>query len=42
LANHTDFVSGHFLAKKTYGWMPHNAGFGFLDKARAKLGKIHF
>jgi hypothetical protein len=26
----------------TYGWMPHNAGFGFLDKARPTLGQIHF
>jgi hypothetical protein len=26
----------------TYGWMPHNAGFDFLDKARANLGQIHF
>jgi hypothetical protein len=28
--------------KGIYGWMPHNAGFDFLDKARAKLGQIHF
>jgi hypothetical protein len=25
-----------------YGWMPHNASFGFLDIARPTLGKIHF
>jgi hypothetical protein len=25
-----------------YGWMPHNAGFGFLDIARATRGQIHF
>jgi hypothetical protein len=29
-------------SKGAYGWIPHNAGFGFLDKARAKLGQIHF
>jgi hypothetical protein len=28
--------------KGRYGWMPHNAGFGFLDIARATLGQIHF
>jgi hypothetical protein len=26
----------------TYGWMPHNAGFGFLDIAGPTLGQIHF
>jgi hypothetical protein len=25
-----------------YGWMPHNSGFGFLDRPRAILGQIHF
>jgi hypothetical protein len=25
-----------------YGWMPHNAGFGFLDRPRGVLGQIHF
>jgi hypothetical protein len=25
-----------------YGWMPHNAGFGFLDWPRGVLGQIHF
>ena len=25
-----------------YGWMPHNAGFGFLDMPRPALGQIHF
>jgi hypothetical protein len=25
-----------------YGWMPHNAGFGFLDLTPATLGQIHF
>jgi hypothetical protein len=29
-------------SKKQYGWMPHNAGFGFLDIASAALGQIHF
>jgi hypothetical protein len=28
--------------KGKYGWIPHNAGFGFLDIARATLGQIHF
>jgi hypothetical protein len=26
----------------TYGWIPHNAGFGFLDIAGPTLGQIHF
>jgi hypothetical protein len=26
----------------SYGWMPHNAGFGFLDIARPTLGQIYF
>jgi hypothetical protein len=25
-----------------YGWMPHNAGFGFLEIAQPALGQIHF
>jgi hypothetical protein len=25
-----------------YGWMPHNAGFDFLDRPRGVLGQIHF
>jgi hypothetical protein len=25
-----------------YGWMPHNASFGFLDLTPATLGQIHF
>jgi hypothetical protein len=25
-----------------YGWIPHNAGFGFLDLTPATLGQIHF
>jgi hypothetical protein len=25
-----------------YGWIPHNASFGFLDRPPAKLGQIHF
>jgi hypothetical protein len=25
-----------------YGWMPHNASFGFLDIPSAALGQIHF
>jgi hypothetical protein len=33
----TVFVVIHF-----YGWMPHNAGFGFLDLTPATLGQIHF
>jgi hypothetical protein len=24
--------------KKHYGWIPHNAGFGFLDRPRGVLG----
>jgi hypothetical protein len=30
------------LALFPYGWMPHNAGFGFLDRPRGVLGQIHF
>jgi hypothetical protein len=26
----------------SYGWIPHNAGFGFLDLTPATLGQIHF
>jgi hypothetical protein len=29
-------------SKGTYGWMPHNASFGFLDRPPAILGQIHF
>jgi hypothetical protein len=29
-------------AYSSYGWIPHNAGFGFLDIAGAALGQIHF
>jgi hypothetical protein len=25
-------------SKKNYGWIPHNAGFGFLDRPRLALG----
>jgi hypothetical protein len=25
-----------------YGWIPHNAGFGFLDRPRGVLGQIYF
>jgi hypothetical protein len=25
-----------------YGWMPHNASFGFLDMPRPALGRIYF
>jgi hypothetical protein len=25
-----------------YGWIPHNAGFGFLDIAGPTLGQNHF
>jgi hypothetical protein len=25
-----------------YGWIPHNASFGFLDMPRPALGQIHF
>jgi hypothetical protein len=28
--------------KSHYGWMPHNAGFGFLDMPRPALGRIYF
>jgi hypothetical protein len=24
-----------------YGWIPHNAGFGFLDRPLGVLGQIH-
>jgi hypothetical protein len=29
-------------AETEYGWIPHNAGFGFLDLTPATLGQIHF
>jgi hypothetical protein len=31
-----------FLLPAGYGWMPHNASFGFLDRPRAILSQIHF
>jgi hypothetical protein len=30
------------LPTPKYGWMPHNASFGFLDRPRGVLGQIHF
>jgi hypothetical protein len=32
----------HIYYHIQYGWIPHNAGFGFLDIAGAALGQIHF
>jgi hypothetical protein len=29
-------------AARTYGWIPHNAGFDFLDIASSILGQINF
>jgi hypothetical protein len=34
--------SAAFKPIQIYGWMPHNASFGFLDIARPTLGQIHF
>ena len=31
-----------FVKARMYGWMPHNASFGFLDIARPTLGQIRF
>jgi hypothetical protein len=31
-----------FIVVEAYGWIPHNSSFDFLDKARDKLGQIHF
>jgi hypothetical protein len=36
-----EFAS-NFFSKMFYGWIPHNAGFGFLDIPSAALGQIHF
>jgi hypothetical protein len=33
---------GSEMAHGCYGWIPHNAGFGFLDRPRGVLGQIHF
>jgi hypothetical protein len=30
------------IDEAAYGWMPHNASFGFLDIPSAALGQIHF
>jgi hypothetical protein len=30
------------MGLNAYGWIPHNAGFGFLDRPRGVLGQIHF
>jgi hypothetical protein len=30
-ARHNAIAQGVGLSAGTYGWMPHNAGFGFLD-----------
>jgi hypothetical protein len=32
----------HLNCRFGYGWIPHNAGFGFLDIPSAALGQIHF
>jgi hypothetical protein len=32
----------YLLLQSEYGWIPHNAGFGFLDIPSAALGQIHF
>jgi hypothetical protein len=37
-----DLIQPPSIGPDGYGWIPHNASFGFLDKARAKLGQIHF
>jgi hypothetical protein len=51
-ANHWEFLrlwtgfelpsSWTALDLPCYGWIPHNAGFGFLDIAGPALGQIHF
>jgi hypothetical protein len=33
---------GVVVERLSYGWMPHNASFGFLDRPLATLGQIHF
>jgi hypothetical protein len=35
-------LAGDVLRTAAYRWIPHNAGFGFLDRPPATLGKIHF
>jgi hypothetical protein len=42
LATTPTLLAGAFWPRRLYGWMPHNASFGFLDIARAALGQIHF
>jgi hypothetical protein len=37
-----DESDGGYKCEMKYGWMPHNASFGFLDLTPAKLGQIHF
>jgi hypothetical protein len=32
----------HALWMRCYGWIPHNASFGFLDRPPAILGQIYF
>jgi hypothetical protein len=34
--------SSQRFSHRCYGWIPHNAGFGFLDIARPTLGQIYF
>jgi hypothetical protein len=31
-----------YISTVSYGWIPHNAGFGFLDITPATLGRIYF
>jgi hypothetical protein len=31
-----------FCPQSGYGWIPHNASFGFLDRPHGVLGQIHF
>ena len=35
-------ISTGMNSNPRYGWMPHNASFGFLDRPPATLGQIHF
>ena len=35
-------AGGGLIGYWAYGWIPHNAGFGFLDRPPAILGQIHF
>jgi hypothetical protein len=39
-AVHEIDASAYMLWKN--GWIPHNAGFGFMDLTPATLGQIHF